>query len=93
MSGRGCGPKKTPDPAHPGISIKEARQNILRSLGMIVENRPGYTLPGVLNDVDFELLSDIMAATQTSKGPQPGRLGVNPGGQPVMSLFEFAKKS
>lgn len=49
--------------------------------------------------MDFELLSEIMKATSTEQAQPvpngsavtPGKLGVNPGNQPVMSLFDFAK--
>lgn len=73
---------------------------MLSAVGAIVENRTGYTLSSVLNDVDFKLLSQIIEATaeqtqQTECGThvKAGMMGVNPGNQPVMSLFDFAKKS
>ncbi|MCT3223552.1 phage tail tape measure protein [Lactiplantibacillus plantarum] len=73
---------------------------MLSAVGAIVENRTGYTLSSVLNDVDFKLLSQIIEATaeqtqQTESGTyvKAGMIGVNPGNQPVMSLFDFAKKS
>jgi hypothetical protein len=95
-----CEPKKATDGDDTGITIKEARKSVLSAVGVIVENRTGYTLSSVLNDVDFQLLSQIIEATteqtqQTESGTRvkPGTVGVNPGNQPVMSLFDFARKS
>lgn len=95
-----CEPKKATDGDDTGITIKEARKSVLSAVGAIVENRTGYTLSSVLNDVDFKLLSQIIEATaeqtqQTESGThvKAGMMGVNPGNQPVMSLFDFAKKS
>ncbi|WP_261980065.1 phage tail tape measure protein [Lactiplantibacillus plantarum] len=95
-----CRPKKTTDGDDNGITIKEARKNILAAVGAIVENRTGYTLSSVLNGVDFKVLSQIIEATaeqaqQTANGThvKAGMMGVNPGNQPVVSLFDFAKKS
>ena len=95
-----CKPKKATDGDDTGITIKEARKSVLAAVGAIVENRTGYTLSSVLNDVDFQLLSQIIEATaeqaqQTESGThvKAGMMGVNPGNQPVMSLFDFAKKS
>lgn len=75
---------------------------MLSAIGLIVENRPGYTLSSVLNDIDFDLLSEIMEATSKEQPSQaqttadgvsvtPGMQGVNPGNQPVLSLFDLAK--
>ncbi|MFK5219879.1 phage tail tape measure protein, partial [Lactococcus cremoris] len=61
---------------------------MLSAVGATVENRTGYTLSSVLNDVDFQLLSQIIEATteqtqQTESGTRvkPGTVGVNPGNQ------------
>lgn len=73
------------------------------AVGLIVENRPGYTLGSVMNDIDFKTLQQIMDATskKESKKTQttqsgvkvtPGIMGVDPGDAPVMSLFDLAKQ-
>ncbi|KRN94588.1 phage tail tape measure protein [Pediococcus stilesii] len=60
-------------------------------------------MSSVINDIDYKMLSEIMKATaedvqektqKTESGMSvtPGQLGVNPGGQPVMSLFDLARQ-
>lgn len=53
-----------------------------------------------MNDVDFNTLMEIMKATSKNEKTQqtgssssnPPKWGVDPGNEPVMSLFDFAKQ-
>ncbi|MDV2911024.1 phage tail tape measure protein [Pediococcus acidilactici] len=78
---------------------------MLAAIDLVVQNLPGYTLGSVFNEIDYQTLSEMIEArksgesndssgvmTPTGTRVTPGRMGVDPGNQPVMSLAEFAKK-
>lgn len=105
MWGCGCRPKKHIDGTSEGVTPEQARKEVLAAIDLVVQKLPGYTLGSVFNEIDYETLSEITEAKASGKSndsqsvitPEgtritPGRMGVDPGNQPVMSLAEFAKK-
>ncbi|WP_231908581.1 phage tail tape measure protein [Pediococcus inopinatus] len=72
----------------------------MSAISSIVESRQGYTLNSVLNDVDFNMLSQIIGSNADKKAQTttsgvhvtPGHFGVDPGNAPVKSLKDFAKQ-
>lgn len=80
---------------------------MLAAIDLVVQNRAGYTLGSVFNEIDFETLSEMMKSSEsndskksktvitTSDGTRvvPGQMGVDAGGRPVMSLAELIKKT